>query len=77
MAPASSYYVRVGIDDISDSDIADNSWPADADDARCALTCVDLRTRNRQPPASPIAQTATLTNAVQGHLHLLSKTDGE
>lgn len=75
MAPSAGYYLRVDIDDVSDGSPGDSSQLIEIPDARSSLTFVDLHTRLRTQHSPGVSQVETLTNAVQDHLHLCTKTD--
>lgn len=74
MAPSLSHYVRVNIDGASDESADDQSPPIDTQDPGSALTFVDLHTHLRAPRPSGVLQLEPMTNAVQEHLHLCSRT---
>ena len=75
MAPSASYYLRVDIDDTSDTSPEDRSQQVGTPDARPGITFVDLHTRLRTPPSSTVSQVETLTNAVQDHLQWCTRAD--
>lgn len=72
---ATSYYLRVDIDDTQNESLENDDQPIDTSDNGPDLTFVDLYTRLRTPYSSGAAQIETLTNAVQDLLHRCSKTD--
>ncbi|MDE0268581.1 MAG: hypothetical protein OXI96_06050 [Acidimicrobiaceae bacterium] len=72
---AASYYLRVSIDGIQDENHEGDNQPIDVSDNGLELTFVDLYTRLRTPYSPSVSQAESLTNAVQDHRHLCSKTD--
>ena len=75
IASSASYYLRVDIDDVAETDTQDNSQLVDTPSTELELTFVDLYSRLRTEYSPGEAQIEDLTGAVQSHLHLCSRTD--
>ena len=74
MVTSASYYLRVDVDDTANDGPADKSQSIDTPATEQAFTFVDLHTRLRTRYAPGAPQIERLTNTVQDHLHLCSRT---
>lgn len=72
---SASYYLRIDIDDTEEALAQDNSQLVATPYDELDLTFVDLYSRLRTEYSASEAQIEELTNAVQDHLQLCSRTD--